>query len=267
MFWAERKDGKIEIVDGVQRINTLVHFVDDKIKLLNLKSLDKLEGFTFSDLGTWQQLHFNNRALRIILLATETTNQLRQDIFSRVNRSGQKANPSEFRRGTYPGKFTDFIDFCSKEKIFKQICPLNNKKELRYEGFELVLRFFAFTNKYLEFKHDVTPFLDDFLTEQQDKFDEDAYRVEFLAMCNFVERHFPNGFAKKGTRQVPHVRFEAISVGAALALRENPTLSNVSVNWLDGDEFKELTTADGSNNSNRLKNRVEFVRDKLLGKI
>ena len=266
MFWAELNEGKLEIVDGVQRINTLAHFVNDKIKLRGLKRLTELNGFKFSDLGTAQQLKFKNRALRIILLAPETTDTLRQDIFSRVNRSGKKATDSEFRRGTYPGKLTDFIDKCQKEAVFKKICPLNNTKDLRYEGFELVLRFFAFTNSYLEFKHDVGPFLDDFLVKNQDIFDEKEYKIEFLAMCSFVEKYFPNGFAKDGIKQVPRVRFEAISVGVALALRENPNLSVASVDWLYSKKFKELTTSDSSNNPDRLKNRVEYVRDCLLGR-
>ena len=268
MFWAELDEGKMEIVDGVQRINTLAHFVNDKIKLQGLKKLTELNGFKFSDLGTAQQLKFKNRALRIILLSSETADNLRQDIFSRVNRSGRKATDSEFRRGTYPGRLTDFIDKCQKKPLFKELCPLSNTKELRYEGFELVLRFFAYTNTYLDSKHKIGAFLDEFLNNNQDTFNEQEYEAEFNAMCNFVKAHFESGFAKVGIKQVPRVRFEAISVGVAHALRENPNLTVDSVNdWLNSERFNELTTSDASNNPNRLKDRIEFVRDCLLGKI
>jgi len=268
MFWAERTEGKMEIVDGVQRINTLAHFMDDKIKLSGLEKLDELNGFKFSDLGTAQQLKFKNRALRIVLLSSETAESLRQDIFSRVNRSGKTATPSEFRRGTYPGRLTDFIDKCQKNHVFKQICPLTEKKDSRYEGFELVLRFFAYSNSYLESRHKIAIFLDEFLKNNQDTFDEKTYTNDFDIMCNFVRKHFASGFAKPGTKQVPRVRFEAISVGVMLALRENSSLTVDSVDkWLASNRFNELTTTDASNNPNRLKDRVEFVRDCLLGKI
>ena len=268
MFWGERdEDGKMEVVDGVQRINTLVAFSQDKFRLRGLKKLTQLNDFTFSDLSTAQQSRFLNKSLRIIVLAPETTDALRQDIFSRVNRSGIKTTDSEFRRGTYPGKLTTFIDKCQGFDVFKKICPLSSDKEKRHEGFELILRFFAFAHSYLAFKHDVGPFLDDFLLKNQDTFDENEYNQEFHDMCNYVEKTFPHGFAKEGIKQVPRVRFEAISVGVALALRENPDLSVGVIDWINADKFKELTTSDSSNNPGRLKERVEYVRDALLGRL
>ena len=84
-------------------------------------------------------------------------------------------------------------------------------------------------------------------------------------MLTFVENNFPYGFAKsKKAKSTPRVRFEAISVGVALALREKPDMKVNNVNWLDSDEFREYTTSDASNNEGRLKARVEYVRDQLL---
>ena len=73
------------------------------------------------------------------------------------------------------------------------------------------------------------------------------------------------GFAKsKDAKSSPRVRFESIFVDVALALREKPDLSVPNVNWINSDEFKELTTSDGSNNPGRLKSRIEHIRDHLL---
>ena len=84
-------------------------------------------------------------------------------------------------------------------------------------------------------------------------------------MLRFVKQNFPSGFAKTKTSTItPRVRFEAISVGVILALRQNPDLRVDNVRWLDSDTFKELTTSDASNNQGKLKARVEYVRDQLL---
>lgn len=81
----------------------------------------------------------------------------------------------------------------------------------------------------------------------------------------FVKENFPYGFAKtKKAKSTPRVRFEAISVGVALALRKNPDLKINNVEWLDSEKFKEYTTSDASNNEGKLKLRVEYVRDQLL---
>ena len=61
------------------------------------------------------------------------------------------------------------------------------------------------------------------------------------------------------------MRFEAIAVGVNLALKENPGLGAVNMDWLESGAFKTHTTSDASNNKNKLVGRIEFVRDSLLG--
>ena len=200
-----------------------------------------------------------------MVLDNNTPDDLRQDIFSRINRSGKKVNDSEFRRGTYPGSLTKFIDKCAKNTLFVRLCPVSDIQEKRHERFELLLRFFAYVNDYASFDHQVAPFLDNYLVTNQSTFNERDYYSDFDRMCRFVDKHFPFGFAKTlNATTTPRVRFEAISVGVALALRKTPDLSVSSVDWLSSEEFDELTTSDASNNQGKLKKRVEYVRDQLL---
>jgi uncharacterized protein with ParB-like and HNH nuclease domain len=265
MFFCERVDGIYEIIDGAQRVQTLMGFKNGEIIISNIPKLTALEGFKFSDLSSMHQRRFLNKSLRIIVLDSTTQSDICQDIFNRINASGIKINDSEMRRGSYPGKFTDFIDKRCDDDTFKKLCPVPDKKEMRYERFELVLRFFAYTNEYENFEHRVSPFLDAFLKKQQISFDEKTYLEEFNDTIQFVKKHFPFGFAKSNAAaSTPRVRFEAIAVGTALALRKNPNLSVRSVEWLNSAEFKKLTTSDASNNQGELKKRVEFVRDHLL---
>jgi len=51
MFVGDCEDGKMEIIDGVQRINTLSSFFNDLIVLREPTKLTKLDGYTFSDLS------------------------------------------------------------------------------------------------------------------------------------------------------------------------------------------------------------------------
>lgn len=265
MFLGDCEDGRLEIIDGVQRINSLVAFSANQFKLSFLPKLTDLNGFIFSDLSESQQRRFYNRTLRIVVIDQNTPDELRQDIFSRVNRTGKPVNDSEFRRGTYPGALTKFIDKCAKDPLFMHLCPVSKVQEKRHERFELILRFFAYVNDYNSFDHQVAPFLDSFLVTHQDSFNEEEYWSEFKQTCEFIDAHFPYGFAKTANATTtPRVRFEAISVGVALALRSNPYLSIQSLDWLNAPEFEELTTSDASNNQGKLKKRVEYVRDQLL---
>lgn len=265
MFFADCEDGKQEVIDGAQRMQTLVEFYDNQLQITGLKKLDKLNDFYFNDLTDSQKRKFLNKTLRIVVLEEDTPLESRKDLFYRINTSGLKANDSEVRRGSYPGPFTDFIERCSKDSSFISICPMSEDRIKRYERFEFVLRFFAYLNNYKAFEHTVNEFLDDYLNNNQNSYNEELFCAEFNRMVSFVKENFPYGFAKtEKAKSTPRVRFEAISVGVALALRENPELKVQDVSWIDSDEFKEYTTSDASNNEGKLKLRVEYVRDQLL---
>lgn len=265
MFFGDCEDGRMEIIDGAQRMQTLVQFVENKLKLAHLEKLPNLKGFGFKDLPESQQRKFLNKYLRVVILDEDTTNDVRQDLFNRINTRGEKANDSEIRRGSYTGKLSVFIEECSKNEKFIKLCPIPEKKALRYERFELILRFFAYTNNYMNFVHNVNKFLDKFLIDNMESFDEQQYKDDFENMLNFVEINFPNGFAKTQTaKTTPRVRFEAIAVGVALALKKNPQLQVDNVDWIESEEFKNHTTTDASNNQGKLRARVQYVRDKLL---
>lgn len=265
MFFADCDNGKQEVIDGAQRMQTLVEFYNNQLQLNGLKKLTNLNGFYFKDVPDAQQRKFLNKTLRIIVLEEDTPTASRQDLFYRINTSGIKANPSEIRRGSYPGPFTNFIEKCANDKTFIELCPMSENKVKRHERFEFVLRFFAYLNCYKEFGHRVDEFLDEYLINNLVDFDKALFYKEFHNMLVFVKENFPHGFAKtEKARSTPRVRFEAISVGVALALRENPDLKINNVNWLDSKAFEDYTTSDGSNNEGRLKLRIEYVKNQLL---
>lgn len=267
MFFAGCDDGRFEIIDGAQRMQTLNEFVNGKLRLARLPKLNLLDGFSFSDLTAATQRKFLNRTFRIVVLDEKTTPDIRQDLFNRINTSGVKASASEVRRGSYPGPLTSFVEKCCENELFVRLCPISRNKAVRQERFELVLRFFAYLYNYKNFKHEVSQFLNQFLSENIQTFNETQYRADFESMLSFVQNNFEFGFAKsKNATTTPRVRFEAISVGVALALKEKPDLHIDNVEWLDSDEFKTLTTSDASNNEGKLAARVEYVRDKLLGR-
>lgn len=268
MFVAQVKDGPLEIVDGVQRISTLESFINNDLVLDDLTHLPELNSFKFSDLPVSRQIKFGTRALRMIVLDESTTAKTRQEIFDRVNTAGQPANSQEVRRGAMPGKFMTFLKDCAEDAQFTRLCPMSKQLTNRREGEELVLRFFAYSDRYQDFKHDVDEFLDQFVADHQKEFDKKRMLSEFHRMLEFVERHFANGFAKaQNSKATPRVRFEAIAVGVNLALREKPELAaEIAAAWQfeDDEEFKTQTTTHASNSGPRLAARVQFVRDRLL---
>ena len=97
MLFAADDDGRLEIVDGGQRVQTLEAFLNDDLRLSGLEKLPSLNGFTFSDLPTSQQRKFVNRTLRVVVFENTTTEQTLLEIFERINISGVKTNSNEIR--------------------------------------------------------------------------------------------------------------------------------------------------------------------------
>lgn len=259
-------DAELEIIDGSQRIRTLHEYCNDGFKLSGLKKLTELNGTFFSELTESRRNKFLLRDFRFHVVTDKADIEIRSDIFNRVNTSANILKPSEIRKGAYQGAFYDFIIECSQSETFRKVCPIPSEKEKRGEYEELALRFFAYAYSYQNFKHDVAPFLDEFLKRKNKGFDKEIMKQDFDMVMNFAERYFqPPYFARKGRENAtPRVRFEALAVGIFLALKTEPNIQPIDFSWLDSTEFKELTTSDASNNPGRLKKRIEFVRDCLL---
>lgn len=275
MFFADTSDGRTEIVDGAQRTQTLVEFIQNDLELNGLEVLTKSNGFTFSELDPAVQRRFRNTNIRVVYLEQGTTETVRQEIFRRINISGQLATPSEVRRGAYMGKFKDFLEKCAEDKTFKELAPRSERSENRYEGFELASRFFAYSHGYPDFKGytgNVMGYIDGYVDAQNKAVESNSTilsscKQDFDSMLNYALSILGNrGFRKTAKAKfTPRARFEALSIGIIAALRENPTLPVKDISdWIDSEEFYDITSSDAANNRKKLIGRINFVKDKLL---
>ena len=277
MFTAETPEGVLEIVDGAQRIRTLAAFMDDGFTLRKLETLDLANDSAYSDLPPAQQRKFKNRTLRMIVLSDTITPESKFDIFERINTGSDSLRNAELRKGAYPGPFYQLVDECAGKTDFMRLCPINAQVARRGERQELVLRFFAYAERYLMFRHDVARFLNAYVVEKNNLYKDDSPagakdRAEKMAafseMLVFVDQYFPFGFAKtQYASTTPRVRFEAIAIGAHLALQNNPRLKPRDMSWLTSTDFQRQVTTHASNSAPRLRGRIEYVRDALLSSV
>lgn len=280
IFVAEDKDtGRLEIVDGSQRIRTLAAFLNDDLEICNLETLTALNGIKYSELSEPRKKKFNNTPIRMIVLEENTTEPIRNDIFERINRGSDLLKDMEKRKGIYKGKFNDFIyNVCAKNPKFIAITPLSTFVSNRQEHEELILRFFALFDAYPKFKFTnekigVARYLDSYLDRMNKEVEKnpqilDEKKELFEKMVNFVNVTFEHGFSKGTQRQVSRVYFEAISIGSILALREKPdlSLSTKCVNkWLKKGELSRIVSGKYQTHSKaKLLERINYVKEHLL---
>ncbi|HEX4764923.1 MAG TPA: DUF262 domain-containing protein [Lichenihabitans sp.] len=264
--------GRFEVVDGSQRIRTLVQFVDNRFVLDKLEKLDVLNGFRFRDLPPSVAKRLLNSSIRTFILEEGTDETTRVELFRRINTSSQALTDAEIRKGAYQGPFLDLVLDCANRQIFVDLAPgksTRGNRDKESERQELVTRFFIYLNYLNEFSHDVRRFLDEHLkllnrTLQAANIEEMS--AEFDSVMAFIQTYMPRAFFRaENTQQVPRVRFEAVAVGSALAMRTGANLNTEDLSWLRGAEFQQHVRTDASNSGPKLRARVGFVRDKLIG--
>lgn len=271
--------GRLEIVDGVQRIRTLVEFMSGQLVLSDLERLKSLNGFTFFDLHPSRQRRFRRATLRLIELTEMVTEDVRRDMFDRINSGSVGLEAVEVRRGVEGGPFVELTTELAKNPVLHKLAPISETMKKRFEYEELITRFFAFSDRYEQFGTGpegkvVKDFLLKYVRDRNVELKNDQsgsiankMKQEWNDMLAFVASKFPNGFVKTGRgRKVPRVRFEAISIGVNLALRSGKAIDEASIPiWLEDKQFQTWTTSDSSNNRANLIGRIDYVKNKLLG--
>jgi hypothetical protein len=277
LFFWEMPNGKLEVVDGSQRLRTLHEWTHGDLRLTQLEELPSLSFSKFSDLEDSRQRKVKNRSIRGIVLNEHADEQARFDMFDRINTGSKAANKAEVRRGALGGPFLDLVIELARLPQFAKLAPVTEKAEKEREREELVTRFFAYGDGLGGYKDRPAQFLYEYAKKKNSDFEGnpaliDEYRQRFLKMLKFIDERIQLGFRKTKTAKVtPRARFEALAIGAALAIAEQPDMVEFGpakpiTDWIYSDEFSDVTTSDGANVLSKLKGRIEFVRGKLLEK-
>jgi hypothetical protein len=115
-YVAEAADGRIIVVDGLQRLTTFVRFLGNQLRLVGLASSDVsaggaphiLEGKIFKELPINLQERIQDTPLTMYILDAKAPERARLDIFERVN-SGEPLTRQQMRNALYNGPATVWL--------------------------------------------------------------------------------------------------------------------------------------------------------------
>lgn len=279
LFMATNPDNTWEVVDGVQRLSTLIRFAGGKqlcaehgldagmLVLSDLKKLTLFNGFRMDQLPMIVQQHFWTRPCKVVTLNDKSDLVVRYDLFERLNTGGVALSPQEIRDCIFRGPFADKIDELAKNPDFRKSVRLTPLQQRDATAEECVLRFFAFRDGYKKFEHSVGTFLSAYMEAASKSFDYVSGEDIFLRTFKELARVFPNGIRRPGGKgTTPLNLFEGVAVGASLALDKVPRLDTSSLNrWMASDLLRKYTTG-ATNNRPAVLGRIEFCRDRFLGK-
>lgn len=143
VYVAETLDEKYEVIDGQQRITTIINFMDGKINLSNLKVLNELDGKFYKDLdGNWKRV-FQRYQISARALQSSCPPDLKFDMFERLNTGSAKLNNQELRNCICRGSLNKLLHHLAERDDFLRLMGWSKPNE-RMAGEELILRFFVF---------------------------------------------------------------------------------------------------------------------------
>lgn len=289
IYVIERDDGVYELIDGLQRITTLLRFFgtqDQRLTLQDCELVPELNNLTVDGLPLSLRLKLKRFPLRLIVVRKNSTSSARFEIFRRLNTGGELLAPQEIRNAIIriiDSTFCEFIIATSMVNDYQTcISSLSDEKLQKKYDQELVLRFFALINQREAFRHDVESFLTDYMKEVSEKslpFDYDKEEKRFQKTFSLLkevggETVFCSRKGEKVIHRFTISLFEAFTMGLQKYLR---TWSDEKEQWdesrLDNyrqvfdelyqdPQFKEFLGS-GSNTPAKLNGRIEYVEGKL----
>ncbi len=170
-YVAEADDGRIIVVDGLQRLNTFQRYLNNKFSI-SIPGIEKTDDNSdgtyinkkFKDLSVTLQERLEDTQLTLYILDAKAPNRAKLDIFERVN-SGVPLARQQMRNCLFNGPATRWIRDAAKHNSFlKATGESINTKTMRDR--EIINRFCAFSILGVDqYKAD----MDDFLAKSLEK--------------------------------------------------------------------------------------------------
>jgi len=201
IFVAEDNAGKWELVDGLQRISTILSFfgmLKNDYKGKNFFKLSKteltknyLENVDINHLSTKLKLTIKRAVCRVEILRWDSGFDMRYELFNRLNTGASPLTEQEIRNCVFIGKFNDLLHrLAEDEKFIDLIKPTKKQLEQMFLE-EMVLRYFAVKLKYkdLYITKDIKDYLTSFMRDVNNSkidFNYEQEEKDFYKIIDFL---------------------------------------------------------------------------------
>lgn len=254
VYVASNPDGTWEVVDGLQRLSTLIHFmsasqpalkqleVNEPLRLTELKKLPSFNNYCFLDLPTPIRLQFAKRSLRVTALTDKSDPEIRFEVFERLNKGGVSLSPQEVRACIYRGPFAELLRKLAALPSFRKLVKLQPIHQNDGTREELILKFFAYLNWAEKYDGSVKAFLNAYMKEEGPKANVDDCEMLFTSVVGSILKITQGPMLRKGYGNTPLNQFEAVLVGAGRLSQSGKKLKTPPVGWLNDPELVKYST-------------------------
>lgn len=273
IFVAEDRNGRWELVDGLQRVSTILSYFG-KLKTRSVKAnfwkmeegnlLPALVGFTSKDMPEKYNLNIKRAVCRVEIIKWDSKWDMRYELFSRLNTGGTPLTEQEIRNSIFRSglkKLYAFVDEAKQSEDFSVLVDVSEKKKQRLGDEELILRFVALVNSWRNVDSSMSVHLTTFMRDMLDRKDDiktDVIKRFYNVMK--ILRPLGRDIFRVGTAFSTSL-YDAITIGVCENMdyvENHPALLRNIINAIrSNNEFRQLRG--GASSSTRTKLRLELT--------
>lgn len=287
IFVATNSDGKWELIDGLQRISTVLSFFGElkdesgnsypknRLKLQKGSIIKNLENITIDTIPLEYKLQLKRTPCRVEIILKESDFKMRYELFKRLNTGGEGLSRQEIRNCIYRGldsRYNKFVSELSQNPVFRESIVISKANEEMMYYDELILRYLALKNSGTRYpQSNIQDFMDEYLENKCQHFDEEEVRQDILIFENvmsIIQQLKGQEIFKLGRRSFttslydaimltlsdPKIQFDALDVGM-LAKR---------ISLLKADQNFNKYVGSASSNPTSITNKVDIAKQILL---
>lgn len=280
IFIFQNEDGIWELVDGLQRISTILQFMNElkeheKLILSGTEYLTHFENICWTkendsevELESSLKLSFKRTKLNFTIIYSDSDPRAKFEVFQRLNTGGSNASKQEIRNSIQimikPSVYEWFLELSKNEHFLNTLSLTDRLVDEQYH-LELLLRFVSLTNFAYDNKKELGDYLDDI--NKTIIYDEDfpfeATKEKFIKTFELLDAVFSdkafkkfNGSSFKG--KFLESSYEAIAIGIAqnIELYSQGVISHRAlteqVKRMYNEDFYKNNAGSGSNAKSRI---------------
>lgn len=270
IYFADESVGAYSVIDGQQRITSFVRYLKNEFPLSGLKKLQHLNGLYFKELDKPLQRQLNYKTLSIVCIEKDSEN-LKYEIFSRLNLGAVKLRDQEVRNCIYRGPFNDMLKEIARTNPNLPI--LFHDSDIRYSYEERILRFFALRD--MQIKGTFKLMMNEFMAiHAKDEYAIGSYKKQYNDLIELVKTVLGDTafFASSDTRhKFNGAVYDSIMIPFSLFPKKEIMIHSDEIRTAietlkkENKDYQDWVYA-GTNAANRIRSRVQVVMD-ILNKI
>ncbi|WP_139423035.1 DUF262 domain-containing protein [Chryseobacterium mulctrae] len=189
-YFSEDDEGRITIVDGLQRLTTIKQFMDNKFFLRNLEYLEESCGGKYyksndgkTGLDPKYFRWFNQTQFSVNVIDPSSPPKVKYDIFRRINTGGKPLNNQEIRNCLATNSLRDILKEMVNLPEFKSATD-NSIKPTRMDDQEIALRFIFF-DRFMENDGNIDEY-NGYMDTSLDDLTEELSKKNYDELSNYV---------------------------------------------------------------------------------